>query len=92
MPQASGASGAIFADGTEYGGQKLSRGALYLMLQNRIYRGEITHKGNAYPGEHPAIVEKPLWDEVQAVLAENRVDRATGIRRKAAKPARRHGL
>jgi DNA invertase Pin-like site-specific DNA recombinase len=67
------------ADGTPYGGQKLSRGALYLMLQNRIYRGEITHKENgAYPGEHPAIVEKDLWDEVQAILAENRVDRATG--------------
>jgi site-specific DNA recombinase len=32
--------------------------------QNRIYRGENTHKGNAYPGEHPAIVEKALWDEV----------------------------
>jgi site-specific DNA recombinase len=66
------------ADGTQYGGQKLSRGALYLMLQNRIYRGEITHKGNAYPGEHSAIVEKALWDEAQAVLTENRVDRATG--------------
>jgi site-specific DNA recombinase len=48
------------------------------MLQNRIYRGEITHKGDAYPGEHKAIVDQPLWDKVQAVLAENRVDRATG--------------
>jgi DNA invertase Pin-like site-specific DNA recombinase len=67
-----------FAEGTIYGGHKLSRGALYLMLQNRIYRGEITHKGNAYPGEHKAIVDKPLWDKVQAVLAENRVDRTTG--------------
>jgi site-specific DNA recombinase len=66
------------ANGTPYGGQKLSRGALYLMLQNRIYRGEITHKGNAYPGEHPAIVDKALWDEVQAMLAENRVNRAVG--------------
>ena len=28
-------------DGAEYGGQKFSRGALYLILQNRIYRGEI---------------------------------------------------
>ena len=66
------------ADGTPYGGQKLSRGALYLMLQNRIYRGEITHKGNAYPGEHPAIIDKALWDQVQAILAKNRVNRATG--------------
>ena len=68
----------ILADGTPFGGQKLSRGALYLMLQNRIYRGEITHKGNAYPGEHPPIVDEVLWDQVQAILAENRVDRATG--------------
>jgi hypothetical protein len=48
------------------------------MLQNRIYRGEITHKGNAYPGEHQPIVDEVLWDQVQAILAENRVDRATG--------------
>jgi site-specific DNA recombinase len=68
----------IFADGTAYGGHKLSRGALYLMLQNRIYRGEVTHKGNAYPGEHETIVDKALWDKVQAVLAENRVGRMTG--------------
>jgi site-specific DNA recombinase len=66
------------ADGTQYGAQPLSRGAIYLMLQNRIYRGEITHKGNSYPGEHDAIVDKALWDEVQAILSENRVDRATG--------------
>jgi site-specific DNA recombinase len=68
----------ILSDGTPYGGQKLSRGALYLMLQNRIYRGEITHKGNAYPGDHPAIIDKELWDQVQIILAENRVDREVG--------------
>ncbi|MGB6910360.1 MAG: recombinase family protein, partial [Methyloceanibacter sp.] len=72
----------IFADSTVCGGHKLSRGALYLMLQNRIYRGEITHKGNAYPGEHKAIVDKAVWEKVQAVLAENRVDRATGAHAK----------
>jgi hypothetical protein len=48
------------------------------MLQNRIYRGEITHKGDTYPGEHKAIVDEALWDQVQAVLVENRVDRASG--------------
>jgi site-specific DNA recombinase len=69
-------------DRTKYGGQKLARGALYLMLQNRIYRGEITHKGNSYPGEHPAIIEQQLWDEVQAVLAMNRIERVTGVRAK----------
>src|ERR1700680_2511864 len=66
--------------GVEYGGQTFSRGALYLILQNRLYRGEIPHKGNSYPGEQPAIVDKPLWDDVQAVLAANRVERTTGAR------------
>jgi site-specific DNA recombinase len=69
-------------DGTEYGNQRFSQGALYLMLQNRTYCGEATHKGNAYPGEHSAIVDKQLWDAVQAVLADNRVARATGARTK----------
>ena len=69
-------------DGTTYGGQEIARGALYLILQNRIYRGEITHKGNSYPGEHAAIVDQPLWDEVQSVLAQNRIERATGARAK----------
>jgi site-specific DNA recombinase len=69
-------------DGTVYGYQPFSRGALYLMLQNRIYRGEIAHKGNSFPGEHLAIIEQPLWDEVQTVLAKNRVERAIGVRAK----------
>jgi site-specific DNA recombinase len=69
-------------DGTMYGGQTIARGALYLMLQNRMYRGEITHKGTSYPGEHPAIIDQPLWDAVQAVLTQNRVERTTGARTK----------
>jgi site-specific DNA recombinase len=71
-----------YSYGTCCGGQKLSRGALYLMLQNRVYRGEITHKGDAYPGEHPAFIDEELWDQVQATLAENRIDRKTGAHAK----------
>ena len=72
----------VRSDGTPYGHQCFAQGALYLMLQNRTYRGEATHKGNAYPGEHAAIVEKPLWDAVQAALAANRVARANGVNTK----------
>ncbi len=64
--------------GRRTGGMPLTRGALYLMLQNRIYRGEIVHKENSYPGEHEAIIDEALWDEVQHQLAANRFDRATG--------------
>ncbi len=63
------------ADGSAYGGTAFSRGALYLMLQNRIYRGDIVHKGAVYPGEHPRIVEEDLWAAVQRHLEANRVDR-----------------
>jgi site-specific DNA recombinase len=66
------------SDGSRYGGQPIARGALYLMLQNRIYRGEIVHKGKSYPGEHETIVDETLWDNVPAILSENRVDRANG--------------
>src|SRR5882724_6316277 len=66
------------SDGSRYGGQPLARGAIYLMLQNRIYRGEIVHKDKSYPGEHEAIIDETLWNNVQAVLSENRVDRANG--------------
>src|SRR5260221_8883430 len=65
-----------------WGGKPLARGALYLMLQNRIYRGEIVHKDQSYPGEHEAIIDTALWDAVQARLAENAVERGTGIRAK----------
>lgn len=71
------------SDGTNHGNQRFSQGALYLLLQNRTYRGEATHKGNAYPGEHEAIIDKPLWDAVQAALTENRIERANGTNTKA---------
>src|SRR5436189_5989226 len=55
----------------------VKRHAWRAMLQNRIYRGEITHKGDSYPGEHPAIIEEALFEEVQSILAANRKDRVS---------------
>jgi site-specific DNA recombinase len=66
------------ADGTPYGAKPLARGALYLMLQNRIYRGEIVHKDKSYPGNHEAIIDEGLWSQVQSILRENRTDRILG--------------
>ena len=59
------------ASGRLVGGKPFSRGALYLMLQNRTYRGEIVHKGQFHPGEHTPIIDQPLWDAVQEQLAGN---------------------
>lgn len=59
------------------GGNAITRGALYRMLQNRIYRGEIVHRDKCYPGLHDAIVDAALWDDAQLALAENRVERVS---------------
>jgi len=64
--------------GRTYGGKAIARGALYHMLQNRLYRGEIVHKTAAYPGEHAPIIDADLWEEVQKTLAANRIDRDIG--------------
>jgi site-specific DNA recombinase len=68
------------AAGRVIGGKPFSRGALYLILQNRIYRGEIVHKGQSHPGEHPPIIDQPLWEAVQAQLAGNTAERKSGTR------------
>jgi site-specific DNA recombinase len=57
--------------GNVTGGTAFGRGALYELLQNRIYLGEITHKGASYPGQQPAIIKKELWEKVQAQLRAN---------------------
>ena len=66
------------ARGVLAGGNRLSRGALYTMLQNPIYRGEIGHQGKVYPGQHDAIIEAELWRLVQEKLANNRQARTLG--------------
>lgn len=59
------------ASGPHKGGCIFRRGTLYHLLSNRIYRGMIVHKGKAYQGEHEAIVDEHLWEQVQFKLKEN---------------------
>ena len=58
--------------GRVLGGKPMMRGALYDLLQNRVYLGEITHREASYPGNHDPIVPLDLWNAVQTLLAENR--------------------
>jgi site-specific DNA recombinase len=61
--------------GTQRGGQPFSCGALYYLLQNRLYVGEVQHRGLRHVGEHEAIISIKLFDEVQEALAQNRRQR-----------------
>jgi site-specific DNA recombinase len=67
------------AGGALSGGKRFSRGALYLMLQNRLYRGEVAHKDQIYPGQHEAITAPELWQIVQDKLAANRHERSLAV-------------
>jgi 2-polyprenyl-6-methoxyphenol hydroxylase-like FAD-dependent oxidoreductase len=67
------------SSGALSGGNRFSRGALYLMLQNRLYRAEVAHKGQIYPGLHEAIIAPELWQSVQDRLAANRHERSLSV-------------
>lgn len=64
--------------GRSYGGGAFSRGALYAILKNRLYVGEVVHKGRIYAGEHDGIIEPELFDQIQRQLADARVERKHG--------------
>jgi len=43
------------------GGSRFSRGAIYKILSNPIYRGKIRHGKLTYDGVHDAIIDEPTW-------------------------------
>jgi site-specific DNA recombinase len=57
--------------GKTVGGITFTRGPLAHLLRNRFYVGEVSFKGEVLIGEQPAIVDRGLFDAVQAKLTEN---------------------
>jgi hypothetical protein len=45
---------------------------LYYILQNRLYLGEIVHRGIRHAGDHEPIISEDLFDAVQERLGSNR--------------------
>jgi site-specific DNA recombinase len=56
--------------GEAVGGIPFTRGPLAHLLRNRFYVGEVAFKGELLRGEQPAIVDRDLFDAVQAKLNE----------------------
>jgi hypothetical protein len=71
-------------------GHRLDKGALYKLLNNRVYIGEAVHKGTSYPGEHRGIVDRKLWDRAHSVLKVS--PRTRAAQNKAQTPALLKGL
>jgi site-specific DNA recombinase len=71
-------------------GNRMDKKYLYRVLNNRAYIGEAVHKGESYPGEHDAIIDRETWDKVHTILQESPRKRAANTR--AETPALLKGL
>jgi len=56
--------------GKTVGGIPFTRGPLAHLLRNRFYIGEVTFKGEVLQGEQEAILDRDLFEAVQAKLDE----------------------
>jgi site-specific DNA recombinase len=71
-------------------GRPIDKGAIYKLLNKRVYLGEAVYKGVSYPGEHEAIVSRQLWDAAHAILKES--PRARAVRTRDRSPALLKGI
>ena len=56
--------------GSKLGGQPFSRGALYELLANPLYIGEVRHRNERHSGQHEPILERRLWEKTQRILRD----------------------
>ncbi len=66
----------ISQKGKKWGGGKFTVGNVSRTLKNKLYIGKIEHKrlNEIYEGKHEAIIDKEIFNQVQNLLDENRVD------------------
>src|SRR6516162_767113 len=66
----------VTANGTARGGKPFARGHLYRLLSNPVYAGQITHKGQLYLGQHPALIDietlTVVHDQLAAAAGDHR--------------------
>jgi site-specific DNA recombinase len=66
--------------GRTSGGGRFGVGALSHFLKNQFYIGEVVYRGEIHAGEHEAILDRPLFEEVQARLLANNVERGLKLK------------
>jgi site-specific DNA recombinase len=55
--------------GEVQGGNEFDRNTLASLLKSPLYVGDVRAGDEVVPGEHEAIIERDVWDQVQAMLA-----------------------
>ncbi len=61
----------VYRDGKVLGGGPIQRSHLYVILTNPVYLGKTRHKGRIHQGQHEAIIEAEVFDEVQRRMQAN---------------------
>ena len=64
------------SNGKSIGGIPFTRGSLAAFLRNRFYIGEVRYKGEIFPGEQTAILDRTLFEAVQSKLDQQRTNYA----------------
>lgn len=87
MVKAYGAEGVVTK-----GGKFFTKQTIYKMLHNRMYLGDIVHKGQSFPGQHQAIVTQAQWDAVHALIATDGIERRRETNDRQREPLLLRGL
>jgi len=48
-------------------------------LTNVTYSGQVRYRSEVHAGEHPALIDRTTWEQVQAVLTRNRQKASVGL-------------
>ena len=57
--------------GKECGGSAFDKTSLHRLLTKIVYTGKVRYKDEVHDGEHEAIIQPAVWEQVQAVLRRN---------------------
>jgi site-specific DNA recombinase len=68
------------SNGRTIGGIPFTRGPIAALLRNRFYVGEVRYKGEIFPGEQVTILDRSLFDAVQARLDQQRTNQTKARR------------
>jgi site-specific DNA recombinase len=65
------------------GGKPFTKTSLHHLLTNVLYTGKIRYKKEIHAGEHSAIVDKEVWEQVQEVLRGKDPARGSPVRNRS---------
>lgn len=57
------------------GGRHFTKNVLINTIRNRLYIGDVHHRGKYYPGQHKAIISNEVFEKAQAVFKTNMKER-----------------